>query len=200
MLESYTYEPGGYTYIPEIYDRIKQRIDLMLAQHCKVLFVRFDVRFPQGKVHRGKNEEISWLMKALMSYYYDHGVAAHYIWAREQCNSDAPHYHVIFLLNGSRVQNPMGVWTKAAEIWSGITNGSPALVQQCWAKPIGRDFTGGIMIRRPPGTAVGHDLVEQQQAYEYAYGAALGWGAYLAKECSKDNTPFGVRRFGSSQL
>ena len=200
MLDGYTHEPENYTYIPEILERIKQRMDLMLAQHCKVLFVRFDVRFPLGTVHRGKNEEISWLMKVLMSYYYEHGVAAHYVWVREQKDSEAPHYHVIVLLNGSRIQYPMGVWTKAAEIWSEITSGPLALVEQCWARPIGRDLSGGIMIRRHTSTAVGHDLVEQQQAYEYAGGAALGWGAYLAKEYSKDKTPPGVRRFGSSQL
>jgi len=172
----------------------------MLTQHCKVLFVRFDVRFPEGTVHRGKNEEISLLMKALMNFYHDHRVSAHYIWAREQWKSDAPHYHVIFLLNGSRVQYPMGIWTKAAEIWSVITDDTPGLVQQCWAKPIGKDFSGGIMIRRPTSVAVGGDLFEQQKEYEKAYAAALEWGGYLAKEFSKDKTPPGVRSFGSSQL
>lgn len=200
MLDDYQIAIEDHPYIPQIRNRIKQLVDVMLTHHCKVLFMRFDVRFPQGTVHRGKNEEISSLMKALMNYYYEHGVAAHYIWVREQLNSDAPHYHVIFLLNGSRVQYPMGVWSNAAEIWSGITNGSPALIQQCWAQPMGRDFTGGIMIRRPTGTAVGQDLIEQQQAYETAYRAALEWGAYLAKAFSKDKTPPAVRRFGSSQL
>jgi hypothetical protein len=201
MLEDYKYEREKYTYIDEITNCIKQRIDLMLSNNCKVLFVRFDVRFPTGTIHLGMNEEISRLMKDLMSYYYHvEQVAAHYIWVREQCKSDAPHYHVIVLLNGSKFQQPTKVWAKAAEIWSRITNGPYALVQQCWAKPIGRDFTGGIKIRRPTRTAVGDDLIGQQQEYDRAYGAAIGWGAYLAKESSKDNTPPGVRRYGSSQL
>ena len=200
MLDGYTHEPGNYTYIPEIRERIQQLIDIMLTQHCKVLFVRFDARFPQGTIPRGKNEEISCLMKTLMSYYYDQGVAAQYIWVREQLNSDSPHYHVIVLLNGSLVQYPMGIWAKAAEIWSGITNGSSALIQQCWAQPIGRDCTGGIMIRRPSGVALEQERLEQQEAFQATYGAALEWGSYLAKEFSKDNTPSGVRRFGSSQL
>jgi hypothetical protein len=99
----------------------------MVEQHCKVLFVRFDVRFPRGTIHDGPNTEISRLMKELKSYYKAQRIATHYIWAREQWSSDAPHYHVVLLLNGSRVQNPMGVWVEAAEIWSRITNGPSAL-------------------------------------------------------------------------
>jgi len=104
-----------YTYIPQIINCITQRIDLMIKRHCKVFFVRFDLRFPGGTVHQGLNVEISRFVRALTSYYTDHGIAIHYIWAREQWSSDAPHYHVVLLLNGSRVQNPMGVWAKAAE-------------------------------------------------------------------------------------
>jgi hypothetical protein len=94
----------------------------------------------------------------------------------------------------------MNVWTKAAEIWSRITGGPHELVHQCWAKPIGRDFTGGIMIRRPSSNVDGYDFAEQQQAYAYAYGKTLEWLSYLAKENTKDSTPFRVRRYGSSRL
>src|ERR1700688_1071645 len=148
----------NYTYLPEILGCIKRRIDFMIAHHCKVLFVRFDVRFPGGTVHPGPNTEISRFIKALRSSYTDQGIAAHYIWAREQWSSDAPHYHAVLLLNGSRIQNPMGVWAKAAEIWSRITNGPHALVHQCRQEPAGQGGNGSLMIPRPSGTAVGHDL------------------------------------------
>src|ERR1700756_2513691 len=108
-------------YSPEILNCIKQRMDYMIEYHCKVLFVRFDVRFPAGMVHHGPNTEISQLIKALKAFYTEQGIDVHYIWAREQWSSEAPHYHVVFLLNGSRVQNPMGVWVKAAELWSRVT-------------------------------------------------------------------------------
>lgn len=200
MLDDYGYTLENHTYIQKILNDIKGNVDCMIGQHCKVLLVRFDLRFPAGTIHQERNDEISQFIKALSNFYTDQGIATRYIWAREQWNSDAPHYHVAFLLNGSRVQYPMNVWLKAAEIWSRITNGSHALVHQCWATPIGRDFTGGIMIRRPSAMAVGHELAEQQQAYAYAYGKALEWLSYLAKENSKDDTPFRVRRYGSSRL
>jgi len=189
-----------YTYMPKIISCITQRIDFMIDRHCKVFFVRFDVRFPAGTVHKGPNIEISRLVKDLTSYYTDHDIATHYIWVREQWSSDAPHYHVLLLLNGSRVQSPMGVWTKAAEIWSRITDGPSALIQQCRQGTMGLTGNGGIMIRRPSSIAVGHDLLVQQQKFQTAYGAALEWGSYLAKDFSKGYAPHRVREYGSSLL
>jgi len=200
MLQNYGETLENYRYIQKILNDIKVVIDSMIADHCKVLIVRFDLHFPAGTFHQGRNDEISDFIKALTNYYTDQGIVTRYLWAREQRISDAPHYHVVFLLNGSRVQHPMNVWTKAAEIWSRITDGPPALVHRCWATPIGRDFNGGIMVRRPSGRAFGHDLTVQQQAYASTYGKALEWLSYLAKENSKDNTPFRVRRYGSSRL
>ena len=188
-----------YKYVTEIVDCTKQRIDAMILQHCKVLFVRLDLRFPGGTVHQGPNTEISQFMKALKSYYSDQGIAVHYVWAREQWSSDAPHYHVVLLLNGSRIQHPMGVWAKAGEIWSRITHGSPALVHECRQDPMGLSGNGSIMLRRPSGVAVGHDLLEQQQAFQAAYAASLEWGSYLAKDFSKGSASFRVREYGASR-
>lgn len=188
-----------YTYVPEIGDCIKQRIDAMILHHCKVLFVRFDLRFPAGTAHQGRNTEISQFMKALTSYYTDQVIDTRYVWVREQLSSDAPHYHVVLLLNGSRIQHPMGVWTKAGEIWSRITNGPPALLHQCRHESVAQGGNGGIMIRRPSRVLVGHDLHAQQQAFHDAYEAALEWGNYLAKDFSKGSTPFRVREYGASR-
>jgi len=171
----------------------------MIAQHCKVLFVRFDLRFPAGTVHNGSNTEVAQCMKELTGYYNYHGVATRYIWVREQWSSDAPHYHVMMLLNGSRVQNPMGVWAKAADLWSRITNGPHALLHQCRQEHVGQVTSGCIMIRRPSGAAIGHDLLAQKSAFEAAYREALECGAYLAKDFSKGKTPFRVREYGASR-
>lgn len=200
MLDGYSCTLENYSYIPEILDAIQSNIDFMCDHHCKVLLVRFDLRFPAGTIHQSRNDEISDFIKALTNHYTDQSIATRYVWAREQWNSDAPHYHVAFLLNGSRVQNPQNVWFNAEDIWSRITNGPPRLVHHCWGEPIGGDFHGGIMIRRPSAKASEQDRLEQRQAYESARRAALEWTSYLAKNNSKDNTPFRVRRYGSSRL
>jgi len=181
-----------HTYIPEILDCIKKRLDFMVLLHCKTLFVRFDVRFASGTIHNGPSTEISDLMRALAGFYrqQEHPIRMHYIWVREHNGSDAPHYHVILLLNGSLVQNPMGVWAKASEFWSWITNGPAALVHLC----------GGMMIRRPSTMVVGEGRIVQQNAFQSAYTDALNWGSYLAKEFSKGNAPYRMRQYGSSRL
>ena len=109
-------------------------------------------------------------------YHTDQGVTALNIWVRGQWSSAAA-----LLQDGSRIQHEIGGWAKAAEIGARITSGSPALVHQCRQEKMGLSGDGSIMIRRPCVTAAGHDLIEQQQAYQVAYGKALN-GGYLAKE------------------
>ena len=190
----------NYTYIAAISDCIQRRMAFMTERHCKVLFVRFDLRFPAGTVHLGSSTEMSSFIKALRSHYTDDGIAAHYIWVREQLTSEAPHYHVVLLLNGSKIQNPAGVWAKAAEIWSRITNGPAALVHQCRQARMAPGDYGAIMIRRPSGNAAGYELLRQQQVFQEAWEEALKSAAYLAKDYSKGNAPSRVRNYGASEL
>jgi Inovirus Gp2 len=203
MLKDYSYSREileEYEHINEILNDIKRQFDVMIENHCKVLLVHFVLRFPAGTFHQRNNEEISEFIKKLTNYYEYRRVATRYIWGREQLTSCAPHYHVALLLDGSQRHHTLTIWDEAAEIWSRITNGPHALLHRCWHAPIGGDGNGGIMIRRPSSKAIGNDLYEQEQAFQNAYIAALNWTSYLAKEYSKENTPFGVRRYGSSRL
>lgn len=186
-------------YIGEILSCIKSRQDYMITRHCKVLFVRMDVRFPKGYPNENmSNDDISKLMKSLSEFYKYQGVVMHYIWAREQDTSDLPHYHIALFVNGSEVQNPMGIFQKAEQIWNRITGVSyRGLIHFC-----DHDHeNGSIMIRRPSRMAGGEDLAYQQQMYDAAYAEALRRGSYLAKTYTKDiPPPHRGRRFGSSQL
>ena len=190
----------GYTYRVDIQHSVQERLDHMIASHCKVLSVRFDVRFPNVYPHDGGNQALSRFMKALKEFYTGHGVMIHYVWVREQVSSEVPHYHVVLFVNGSCIQDARGIWCKAQEVWSRIVGGLDGLVQFCW--PWYQDHTGvgGIMIRRPAGNAVGYQLLAQEQAFAAARLAALEHAAYLAKEYSKGNAPERVREFGASQL
>lgn len=189
-----------YTYRADILNGIQARLDQMIAQHCKVLSVRFDVRFPSGYLHDGSNQALSRFMKALKEFYTWHGVEIQYVWVREQVSSEVPHYHVVLFVNGSHRQDARGIWIKAQEVWSRIVGGSEGLIHFCWPWYQGHTGVGGIMIRRPSGNAIGPQLLEQQQAFAAARSAALEHAAYLAKEYSKGNAPERVREFGASQL
>jgi Inovirus Gp2 len=202
MLEDYSYSPEilkKYKHIKEMLNDIKQQFSVMTRRHCKVLLVHFVLRFPLGTFHQGNNEEISEFIKKLTNYYTYLKIGTRYIWAREQDTSNAPHYHVALLLDGSQRHHAQTIFDEAAEIWSRIANGPLSLLHCCYHPPIGGDGNGGIMIRRPSDKASEH-LYEKRQAFQTAYIEALDWTSYLAKVASKENTPPGVRRYGSSQL
>ena len=119
MLEDYSYSPEileKYEHINEILNDIKRQFDVMIEQHCKVLLVHFVLRFPAGTFHQRNNEEISEFIKKLTNYYEYRRVATRYIWAREQDTSNAPHYHVALLLDGSQRHHTPTIWDEAAEI------------------------------------------------------------------------------------
>ena len=193
---------GDNAYNPTILSRIESQFEAMLQQHNKLLVIRFDVRFPRdGYLHDGGNREISYLLKALKEACANQISDIQYLWAREQVSSDHPHYHVMLLVNGSLMQNPMGLLHKASEIWSRILRGAyPGLIEFCDSRCLGHKETGSIMIRRPSSVAEGETLFRQQQIYDEKLQEALGRASYLAKTFSKGNTPYRVREFSCSQI
>lgn len=181
--------------------RIDQRINAAIANHNKILFIRYDVRFPVDYLHNGKNEEISVLMKYIKEIFELSLGTIHYVWVREKVSSRNPHYHVMVLINGSIMQNPYTFLLKIDETWRKLlkcsTNG---LIHFCSNTFIGSNETGFIMIRRPSSKAQGAELLRQQCNFQQAYDVARLRASYLAKTFSKGNTPHRVREFGCSQL
>lgn len=75
-----SYPQKGSPVRADIWEKIVQRLDAMATQSCKVLAVRFDVRFPQGYPHDGKNTELSALISTLKEGLTYHGILTHYVW------------------------------------------------------------------------------------------------------------------------
>jgi len=182
---------------------IRDRFEYMTTKHCRVLYARFDVRFPQrpiSYIHNGGNEEITHLMKLLMSSYSRRGVEMQYAWAREQNSSEFPHYHVMMLVNGSYIMNPYYIFEDAQRIWSSIIGGdATGLIQRCNCESWGRS-KWSIMIQRPTEASMGQERIDQQTEYEQAYSRALENSNYLIKECHKVNAPPRTRYFACSEL
>lgn len=182
---------------------IKERFDYMTTWHCRVLYTRFDVRFPQHPtpyIHNGGNEEITHLMKLLMSTYSRRGIEMHYAWAREQNSSELPHFHVMLLVNGSFIINPFYIFEDAQRIWSSIIGSDAAgLIQRCNCESWGRS-KWSIMIQRPTEASTGQERIDQQTEYEQAYSRALENSNYLIKECHKVYAPPRTRYFACSEL
>ena len=192
-----TFNIGDYEYRWDIMQRIQSCFQTSIRDHCKTYVVRLDVRFPQGSKHDGKNSTVSELLRRLKAYYAYHRIDCRYVWAREQKHSDVPHYHLLLLLDGSRIENGWGVWSVAARTWSGLLDTNcDACIHLCTPDQGGN----GLMIRRPSSRSEGEKLVLETEAFNRAYKAAYYWASYLAKTYTKGEAPLNVREFGSSRF
>lgn len=185
-------------YREDIHASTLNRLNYMINQHCKVLVVRFDVRFPAGYIHDGSNREISELLKRMKGYRsgFADNVEVHYVWVREQVSSLVPHYHVILFIDGSKIQNPFGILQSAESIWQGVIGVvQPGLVHFCCQD----GSVGHVMLIRPSSEQQGPALEAQMWQFDMAYRDALVRLSYLAKRYSKGDTPYRARAYGYSQ-
>ncbi|WP_422652953.1 YagK/YfjJ domain-containing protein [Arenibaculum sp.] len=172
----------------------------MLERHNKVLVIRFDVRFPSGYAHDGKNAELSIFIRRLGEILLYWGIDSQYVWVREQVSSGVPHYHFVLMVDGSKVQNPRGILNDAERIWSALTGVAPGgLIDHCRHVYSGTQTPGHVMVRRPPKATTG-DPEAHWREYERSRSDALALGSYLAKPQGKGMAPPRVREFGASLL
>lgn len=196
-------------YIDEIQSRFNELLDGMTTGHNKVTVFRMDSHFPDGFVMKNKmaNDEQSQLMKRLKENCTRRGVDMSYLWCREQNNSENPHYHTIAMVDGSKVQNAMGLLKDANRIWKNITESEKdGLIHYCNRGENGQKATPNATIRRPSSKATGAQRTEQEQAFEEACRQARERAAYLAKaETKRGSTRIAgtanakFRQFGSSE-
>ena len=187
----------NYQYRSDIYDAITDRMNLMIDKHCKVFNPRFNLQFPSGYDHDGKNKEISKLTNKVMTNLRKKGVDAQYVWVREQNRSDRPHYHVSVMLDGSKMNN----------VWS-----FKKIVDDNWNKVLGMPSDGcqhiqnadndynKTMIYRPSLKATGEKREAEQQRFEYGLAEGLKAARYMAKTYSKGRVPAHAREFQGSQI
>nr|WP_321259068.1 inovirus-type Gp2 protein [uncultured Pseudodesulfovibrio sp.] len=193
---------GQYDCYEMILQKIHERLTWMTNKHCRVLFIRFDLRFPRDHMSNGGNDEISHFFKIMKDNARNAGCEFHFVWVREQKDSDTPHYHCVVLLNGSRVQNYRRFLGEVQRVWGIVLScfDSTGLVWACEQDYHGNQVKNGTMIERPRQDVHGDDFLKQSQLYNDALRDCFYWSSYLAKTSQKDRTPHGIRRFNASQL
>ncbi len=183
---------------------LKKIYDLMTAmvsRHNKVLFIRFDLRFPKNYSTDISNDKVSLLVKNLKEFYTYHAIDIQSAWVREQSREKHQHYHCLVLMDGNKVQRYHPVLSHVSGVWGRILQCDPVgLVDYCNHDRSGNPVQNGIMIRRPSSKAVGEKLEKQTQQFQEDFARAFQWASYLCKENQKMNTPPNMRRFGVSQL
>lgn len=172
----------------DILDAIIERIEYMIKRFGRVLFVRFDLRYPQGCDSPKTNQDLSRLLNSFGMYLTRGKIAFQYVWAREQSLGMNQHYHVMMLLNGNVTRNSIGHLAKAGELWqSAIGVQSSGLLHRC--SPL---FDGNnscqVMLDR------------NDHHYEENIRECVHWASYLAKVYSKGNAPYRGREWGATSI
>jgi hypothetical protein len=93
----------------------KNQIDTILTYHCKVFTYRFDLHLKSATDYSEVvSDFIKTLRKKLKSIWdLDNMV---YIWAREQHDAEAQHYHFCLMLDGNKIQNSKNLRKTLMEI------------------------------------------------------------------------------------
>lgn len=176
IYKSHKNDQGSYQ---EILQSMNNLLNTMITKHNKVLFVRFDLTFPENGIYYYDNALLSRFIEALKVHFKRRSLDPHYLWVREQASSDHHHYHFIFLLNGNKTQSPYGIFNKATDLWGKCLNtDASGLVH----------YGTYLMIRR-------NSLEFNQTLQE-----CIKHASYLAKAYSKGNAPPGVREMGMSNI
>nr|WP_321512955.1 inovirus-type Gp2 protein [uncultured Pseudodesulfovibrio sp.] len=192
---------GQYFCYTSMLQRFYELLTSMTERHSRVLFVRFDVRFPSGYMPLGRNEEITHLCKRLKENSRSKGRDLGLFWVREQSREKHQHYHCVALIDGNKVQNHRAFLIEVERIWNHITGSTQTgTIDWCERTRNGQPGRNGIMIQRPLRKAQGEELLHQQNDFQSKVNHCFEWASYLCKTNQKDNTPSGVRRFGLSQM
>ncbi len=173
----------------DILEAVHNRLEDMNNRHSKTLFIRFDLRYPQGHYSSDSNEDTSTFTNSFTTHLKRKGLDPQYVWVREQSREKHQHYHFMLLLNGNLTQNPYGHLRKAEEFWGkAIGSDQPGLVNFCDKSRSGEPQENSVMIRRTDPNA-------QEKLSECMYR-----GSYLAKTNTKGYAPYRHREWGASRL
>ena len=122
-----------------------------------------------------------------------------YVIAREQTkDSNNPHYHLVLMFDGSKVDNGWTVLSHAEHILTRIVGeAAKGCIQLCDSQFSRHD---GIKIQKPRQESIGCVLEAEQADFHHAYSSVVKWLMYLAKTDTKESCPFRAKNFFCSRL
>ena len=104
---------------------IQKRLRYMTEKHSQVFVGHLEFRFPPEMEPQNDNRHISNAIRKCRMKLKREGIDAQLVWAREQRNSDQPHYHCYPICDGNKVQHVQRVAGFFNEIWSREIDASP---------------------------------------------------------------------------
>ena len=178
----------------DILDKQKELMEFALANHSKVMQIRFDLHYPSdGSILPSSNDisdfsyNLSRRLKRMV--IATHRVDPLYLWVREIHDSSFAHYHFLLWINANAIKNKFTIFDIANETWKNtLKTNEDGLVHYCLNKKRDPEYDKGIIIDR------------NKDGFSLKRDAAFRSGSYLAKTFSKDGLEKHAWRYGYSRL
>ena len=176
----------------KILNEIERQLDYAEETKSKTLFMRYDIRFPEGYDH-ADNGVFREFQSKFMKNLSRQGLKPQYIAVREQSREKHQHYHVALLLDGQKTRSIHNHIQTAERLWD-TTLGLPArengygLIDDCTTSRTGETQINGVMLRP--------DDPDMEKKKDDCFRRA----SYLAKTNTKGNAPKYQREMFSSRM
>ena len=178
----------------DILEKQKKLMEFAIANHNKVMQVRFDLHYPSNGSILPSAEHISDFSYNLSRRLKrmvraTHRVDPLYLWVREIHDSSFPHYHFLLWINANAIKNKFTVFDIATKIWKNtLKTNEEGLVHYCLNKRRDPEYDNGIIIDR------------NKDDFSLKKDATFRSGSYLSKTYSKDGLDKHAWRYGYSRL
>lgn len=163
---------------PKIMGAIYSRIVYCANIYGRCLVVPFGLNYPVGYEAPADNRHIIRFLDLFIKYMNRNNLTTHYVWVREQHNSNNQHYHCIFILDGNRIYYTNKIMKEATRLWSNAI-GANNSVYHNWEH---------------------WRINASNMAYDPTFADCIYALSYYAKNNSKYMAPARTRNFDASRL
>ena len=178
----------------DILEKQKELMELALANHSKVMQIRFDFHYPSDGSILPSSDDIS-----VFSYNFSrrlrrkviatHKVDPFYLWVREIHGSSFSHYHLLIWINSNAIKNKFIIFGIANKLWKNtVKTNEDGLVHYCLNKKRDPEYDNGIIIDR------------YKDNFSLKRYTAFSSVSYLSKKFSKDQLARHSWRYGCSSI
>lgn len=177
----------------DILKAIYDRLFFMIENYSRVMILRYDLRFPSMFRYENGDSSLKRFINSFIIFLKRKGVDYHYVWVKEQNNSDNVHYHCVFIVDAERFTSSFRYNEKVKELWSSACSDESCIAPFNLVHVANRKLFDDYF-----DTTI---LSKDEPYFEDTLDDCIYWLSYLAKVNTKLVNPGrGNRGFGSSLL
>jgi len=162
----------------EILNAIYSQLMAMLNHHNKVLVVRVDIHFPNNPE---TNKTISLILRKFRKKLLNKGYKLKrlgYVWVREASSDGSIHYHLVYMVDGNKVQSSFNLNELLSEVTMFVDS--------------------RINVHYPSKGHSSYKMINRMR--KALFLEVFYWLSYLAKERSKGQKPLNTNDYSASRF